>query len=291
VHAHDSVKGIRLAFFMNLGFALLEIGGGIWTNSLAIVSDAVHDLGDSVALGLAWYLERYSRRGQDSRFTFGYRRFSLLGALISTIILIGGSFFILTEAIPRLFRPEPTNAQGMILFAVLGIAANGIAALRMRRDKALNSRVVMLHLLEDVLGWVAVLVVSVILLFVDIHILDPLLSIVVTLYVLYNVIKNVKETLSLFLQGAPAHVDVEALETLILSIEGVEAVHHTHVWSLDGEHHILSTHVVVDEETSRQQAQAIKEQIRTASDDVDCEHATIEIEYGPGQCRLAEMRH
>ena len=290
-HAHDSEKGIRLAFFMNLSFALLEIVGGIWTNSLAIVSDAVHDLGDSVALGLAWYLERYSRRGQDSRFTYGYRRFSLLGALISTIIQIGGSFFILTEAIPRLINPEPSNAQGMILFAVLGVAANGIAALRLRKNKALNSRVVMLHLLEDVFGWVAVLVVSIILLFAEIQILDPLLSILITLYVLYNVIKSVKETLSLFLQGAPPHVDVKALEALVLAIEGVEAVHHTHVWSLDGEHHILSTHVVVQEATSKERAIEIKDQIRAASDDIDCEHATIEIEYGAGQCRLAEMPH
>jgi cobalt-zinc-cadmium efflux system protein len=277
---------------MNLGFALLEIAGGIWTNSLAIISDAVHDLGDSVALGLAWYLERYSQRGQDRRFSYGYRRFSLLGALISTIILIGGSFFILTEAIPRLLNPEHSNAQGMIAFAVLGIAANGIAALRLRRNKALNSRVVMLHLMEDVLGWVAVLVVSVILLFADIHILDPLLSIAITVWVLYNVIGNVKETLSLFLQGVPRHIDIEALEAVVLSIDGVEAVHHTHVWSLDGEHHILSTHVVVDEETSKEQAIAIKDRVRAASDEIDCEHSTIEIEYGAaGQCRLANMPH
>jgi cobalt-zinc-cadmium efflux system protein len=245
-----------------------------------------------VALGLAWYLERLSQRGQDRRYSYGYRRFSLLGALISTIILIGGSFFILTEAIPRLLNPEHSNAQGMIAFAVLGIAANGIAALRLRRNKALNSRVVMLHLMEDVLGWVAVLVVSVILLFADIHILDPLLSIAITLWVLYNVIGNVKETLSLFLQGVPRHIDIEALEAVVLSLEGVEAVHHTHVWSLDGEHHILSTHVVVDEGTSKEQAIAIKDRVRAASDDIDCEHSTIEIEYGTaGQCRLADMPH
>ncbi|MFH2055081.1 MAG: cation diffusion facilitator family transporter, partial [bacterium] len=176
-HVHSGLKNLRLAFFLNFGFAILEIGGGLWTNSVAILSDAVHDLGDSLAIASAWFLEKRSQRGGDQKYSYGYRRFSVLGAAINAVVLLVGSFFVLSEAISRLFQPEQSLAEGMIAFAVVGILVNGVAVLRLRGQTSLNASMVAWHLLEDVLGWTAVLVVGVTLLFTDIPILDPILSI------------------------------------------------------------------------------------------------------------------
>ena len=286
-HIHDTSSSIKVAFFLNLSFTILEIFGGFWTNSLAILSDAVHDLGDSLSLGLAWYLERVASKEGDHIYSYGYRRFSLLGALINTLVLIAGSLFVLSEAIPRLLNPEPSNAQGMILFAVTGILVNGTAVLRLRKGKSLNAQVVAWHLLEDVLGWVAVLVVSIILLVWEINILDPILSILITLYVLYNVIRNLRKTLRLFLQSVPDNLELAAIESRIRQVENVLDTHHTHIWSLDGQHHVLTTHVVVEESASKEQMLCIKEDIRQLILELDISHVTVEIEFGDANCIMA----
>jgi cobalt-zinc-cadmium efflux system protein len=285
---HEQTADIRLAFFLNLAFTVLEIVGGLWTNSLAILSDAIHDFGDSISLGLAWYLGRYSERAKDEKYSYGYRRFSLLGALINTVVLIAGSLFVLMEAVPRLLEPEHSNAQGMAVFAVVGIVVNGIAAYRLKGGATLNEQVVAWHLLEDVLGWIAVLIVAITLLFADIHILDPILSILITLYVLYNVLRKIKRTLALFLQAVPEGIDVAAINRRIRGIEQVQFTHHTHVWSLDGEHHVLTTHVGVDECASREDVAAVKGEIRRLGEELGFSHVTIEIEYGDEGCKMAQ---
>jgi cobalt-zinc-cadmium efflux system protein len=286
-HSHNTSINIRAAFFLNLGFTILEIIGGLWTNSLAILSDAVHDLGDSLSLGLAWFLDRYSKRDPDRRFSYGYRRFSLLGALINTVILVVGSFLVLSRAVPRLIEPEPSDARGMILFAVVGIVINGAAVLRLRGSKSLNARVVAWHLLEDVLGWVAVLIVAIVLLFTDAYILDPILSILIAGYVLYNVVKNMRATLALFLQGVPDHIDIDVIEGEMAAVENVKSTHHTHIWSLDGEHHVLTTHLVVDESTTREQILCVKEDVKNLLRKYEFSHLTVEIEYGEADCAMA----
>lgn len=286
-HSHSYGDNLKLAFFLNLAFTILEIVGGLWTNSLAILSDSLHDLGDSLSLGLAWYLERYSRRGEDSSYTYGYRRFSLVGALLNTIILLVGSIFIVSEAIPRLFAPEHSNAQGMALLAVVGILVNGLAVLRLRGDKGFNARIVAWHLLEDVLGWVAVLAVSIVLYFSDIHILDPLLSILIALYILYNVARNLKKTMALFLQAVPEDMNPDAIGRSIEDLPGVESTHHLHAWSLEGESHVLTMHVVVDEGAQQRQVIGLRKKIRALLKGEDLEHVTIEIEYGPNDCMVA----
>ncbi|MCB0176301.1 MAG: cation transporter [Anaerolineae bacterium] len=291
-HAHSS-SNIKVAFFLNLGFTLLEIVGGVLTNSVAILSDAVHDLGDSLSLGLAWYLAGYSEKGQTNRYSYGYRRFSLLGAFINAVVLVVGSLYILSEAIPRLINPEQSSAPGMIIFALIGIAVNGAAVLRLRNDQTMNAQVVTWHLLEDVLGWVAVLAVGVTLLFVDIPILDPILSILITLYVLYNVIRNLWKTVELFLQATPDNIDLTDIIQKLEAVPGVQSSHHTHLWSLDGEHHVLTTHLVVDQHTSRDEVMRIKAATKDVVNDLNLEHLTIEIEYEDEDCsvRAASQEH
>ena len=278
-HTHTHTDNIRAAFFLNLGFTLFEIVGGIYTNSLAILSDALHDLGDSFTLGVSWYLEKHSHKGSDDRYSYGYRRFSLLAALISTVILITGSLFILSEAIPRLTNPQPSNAAGMALLAVVGIAVNGMAALRVRGSQSLNAQLVAWHLLEDVLGWIAVLIVSISLQFTDLYILDPLLSILISIYVLYNVIRSLRKTMALFLQAVPDAIDLPEVEHTLLAIPQVQSVHHTHIWSLDGEHHVLTAHLVVDPEASKEDLIRIKHAAAGIAGGMSLEHATIELEF------------
>jgi cobalt-zinc-cadmium efflux system protein len=280
-HAHENTHtdNIRVAFFLNLGFTLFEIVGGVYTNSLAILSDALHDLGDSFSLGMSWYLEKHSHKESDARYSYGYRRLSLLAALINTVILIVGSLFILSEAIPRLFNPEHSNAAGMAFLAVVGIAVNGLAVLRVRRGHSLNAQVVAWHLFEDVLGWIAVLIVSISLMFTDIHILDPLLSILISLYVLYNVTRSLRKTIALFLQAVPDAIDLPEVEHALLDIPQVCSVHHTHVWSLDGEHHVLTTHLVVEPNATKDEMIRIKQAAAGVAAGMSFEHATIELEF------------
>ena len=285
-HSHTSslVGSIKTAFFLNLGFTILEIFGGLWTNSVAILADAIHDLGDSLSLGTAWYLEKQSGRKSDRAYSFGYRRFSVLGALINATVLMAGSLFVLSETIPRLMRPEHSNAQGMLVFAIFGIAINGVAVFRLKGRSSLNVSVVAWHLLEDVFGWTAVLIVAIVLLFTDLHILDPILSIIVTLYVLYNVLRNLRKSLRVFLQAVPEGLDIYHIEKHIKSIKGVNDVHRTHVWSLDGERHIFTTHVVLNASFDLKNVPYIKKKIRETIKELGIQHTTVEIEYAEEGC-------
>lgn len=285
-HSHGD-HDLRAAFFLNLIFTIFEISGGLWTNSLAIFSNALHDLGDTFSLGFSWYLEKYSRKEKDRFFSYGYQRFSLLAALINTMILVGGSFFIVSEVIPRLIRPEHSRVQGMLIFAVAGILVNSLAALRLKGGKTFVARVVIWHFLEDVLGWVAVLVVGITLLFKDIPVLDPVLSILIAAYVLYNVIKNLKRTLSLFLQAVPENIDIDEVENRLRIIENVKSV-HPQVWSLDGIHHVLTTHIVVDGKATKDDVWQTKCAIKSLTDKMDFTHSTVEMEYEGEACRMEQ---
>jgi cobalt-zinc-cadmium efflux system protein len=287
-HSHSTGQNIKVALFLNLGFTIFEIIGGLLTNSVAILSDALHDFGDSVSLGLAWLLERFSERDSDNTFSYGYERFSAVGALINAVILIVGSVFILSAAIPRLADPQESSAPGMILVSIIGIGVNGAAVLRLKGDRSLNARMVAWHLLEDVLGWIAILVVGIVLVFFDIPALDPALSIILTAYVLVNVFRNLKETLAVFLQATPRGVDLEAVKGKFLGLDGVQSVHHVHVWSLDGDHHVLTAHLVVDDGATKDDVMAIKCEAKLAVGDIHLEHITIEVEFETEDCVMRD---
>ncbi|MEJ8757104.1 cation diffusion facilitator family transporter [Pontibacter sp. H259] len=283
-HHHHGSSNIKVAFFLNLGFTILEFVGGFWINSVAVMSDALHDLGDSLSLGLAWYFEKLSKKGSDRNFSYGYKRFSLLGAVVNSVILLVGSFIILSEAIPRIWNPEPVNATGMIGFAILGILVNGAAVLRLKSDDSINERVVRLHLLEDVLGWIAVLVGGIILYFFDWPILDPLLSVGITLFVLYNVVKNLRQSLKILLQGTPAHINTEEIQERILKLPEVESLHDLHIWTMDGTYHVLTLHAVVKQNITLEQTESIKRRIRELMADLSVHHVTVELEVPGYMC-------
>ena len=291
-HAHDhshighhhSTKNVSFAFFVNLLFTIIEIFGGLYTNSVAILSDALHDLGDSFSLGLAWYLQKYSTKKRDDLYSYGYKRFSVLGALINSVILIIGSIFICIEAIKRISSPEAVDAKGMIFFGVLGIIFNGIAYYKLHDSHNLNEKIVSLHLLEDVLGWVAVLIGSIIIYFFDLPIIDPILSISISLFILYNVFKNLNKSISIIMQGIPPHLKLGTLEKEITKNNNIESVHDMRVWSLDGNYNVMTVHVVLTQPQNLVKLHEIKCDIKERLKDLAIQHVTIEFETSDEFC-------
>lgn len=277
---NNPANNIKVAFFLNLFFTIIEFIGGFLTNSVAILSGALHGLGDSFSLGLAWFLEKFSSRKRTDQFSYGYKRFSLLGAFINAIILFVGSLFILRETIPRLINPETSNAHGMLLLAIFGVVFNGIAFYKTAKGKTMNERVISLHLFKDVMGWVAVFIVSIVIIFTQINILDLILSILITLYILWGVLKNLKAIALLFLQATPKNLNTKTIDKELTKNSFIYGVHDTHVWSLDGEKHILSTHVIINKNSSKKDIEKIKYKLKQRLKDIGIEHTTLEIEFG-----------
>ncbi|MCB9746748.1 MAG: cation transporter [Alphaproteobacteria bacterium] len=275
-HEHgDAGRNLGLAFALNVSFTLIELVGAWYTSSTAIAADALHDLGDSLSLAFAWGMQGLSKSRPTQTYSYGFKRLSLVGALVNAVVLLAGGLVVLTESIPRLQDPGQPDAKGMLALAVLGVLVNGAAVLRVRHGSSLNERVVTWHLLEDVLGWVAVLIVSVVMLFADLPVLDPLLSVLITAWIAFNAARNLKKTVDVFLQAVPEDVDVERLHEEVLAVEGVLALRHVHVWSLEGEHHVLTGHLVVDCE-DLDAASALREQVRRRLQDLGIDHVTLE---------------
>lgn len=291
MHSHAATGNIAVAFFVNLGFAVIELVGGLWTNSIAILSDAFHDFGDSLSLAVAWRLQKVSERPSDSRYSYGYKRFSLLGALFISTVLLVGSIFIIKECVGRIMAPQEPNAEGMLWLAIFGVVVNGFAALRLKKGGSISERAVMLHMMEDVLGWIAVLVVSIVMLFVHVPILDPLLSIGISCWVLYNVYRNLKVTFRVLLQHTPSDIDSEKLERELVALPEVQSIHDLHLWSLDGEHNISTLHVVVASALSCDDQIRLKTEIRDICAENGIEHATIEFETAGEDCGLTHCSH
>jgi cobalt-zinc-cadmium efflux system protein len=290
-HSHGLESGssasnrIGWAFFLNVAFTIIEFVGGWLTNSTAIMADAVHDLGDSLSIGTAWVLNKFSNKEANNTFSYGYKRFSLLGALINGLVLTVGSVWILFEAVPRLAAPEMPHAEGMLLLSIFGMAVNGFAAYKLSEGESLNERVLNWHLLEDVLGWVAVFIVSIVLIFKPWPILDPILSIGFTLFILFNVVRNLKETILLFLQATPDDKQVSEVRNVLLSKSEVSELHHFHIWSLDGEHSVMTVHLVLKEGVDVAQMKELKYQLQKELAKFEFVHTTIELEFADEECR------
>lgn len=284
-HGGSGVVGrMKWALVLNLCFAIIELVGGILTNSVAILSDALHDFGDAIAMLTAILLEKFSHKQSDNQFSYGYRRFSTLGAVITGFILIVGSVIIVIEAVPRLITPQQPHADGMIWLALLGVAVNGYAAYRVSKGGSLNERMLMWHMIEDVLGWVLVLAGAITMKFFDIPQLDAGLAIVLALWILFNVFRNLQDAFKVFLMATPSATSVTEVEDEIKSLPEVEEVHHAHLWSLDGENHIFTAHVVLQATLTSMEVQAIKEKIKKLTREYGIVEATIETELAGMTC-------
>ena len=274
-----SQKKILIAFLLNLIFSIFEFFGGVITGSVAIVSDAIHDTGDALSIGLAYFLERKSAKKPDENFTYGYVRYSVIGGAINTIILILGSLIVIYNSAVRLIHPVQINYEGMIAVAIIGFLVNSVAAYFTHGGTSINQHAINLHMLEDVLGWCVVLIGALIMRFTDISIIDPLMSIGVAIFILINAVKNFKTALSVFLEKTPNGINIAELKQHILSIVGITDVHHIHVWSMDGYKNYATMHIVTDCEHS-----TIKERVRKELREHGISHVTIETEHPDDTC-------
>jgi cobalt-zinc-cadmium efflux system protein len=280
----ENSKNILIAFSLNLFFTFVEIIGGFLTNSTAILSNAIHDFGDCISLGLAWYFQKISTKGSNEIYSYGYKRFSLLGAIINGIILATGSVLILTVAIPRILNPETMKTSGMILFAIIGVLVNGVAVFRLKKGNSINEKVVSLHLLEDVLGWLAVLIGSIVMFFIKLPVLDPIMSIIIALFVLYNAFKNLRQSFHIIFQGIPTELNFGEITKQLEQLNGIEAVHDLHVWSVDGNYNVLTVHIVLSGSLEMDKNTELKKTIRDLLKEIGIQHATIEFETTNEQC-------
>ncbi len=283
-------RRILIAFILNLSFSLFEILGGFFTGSVAILSDSVHDLGDSLSIGLSFFLEKKSLKSPDESYTYGYRRYSVLGAAITDAILIIGSVFVIYKGISRIISPVEINSEGMLIFALFGFIANLIAAFFTRGGNSLNQKAVNLHMLEDVLGWVVVLIGSVVIRLAGLYIIDPIMSIGVALFILINAIKGFRQIGELFLEKTPEGIDIKEIKEHLLGIEGVKDIHHIHIRSLDGEVCYATLHAVTVGDTSK-----VKHSIKEELKEHGIAHSTVETESEGEECGekecIAEASH
>jgi len=286
---HHPNGALKIALFLNGGFAIIEFIGGILTNSTAILSDAIHDLGDAAAIGTAIYFEKISRKQRDKKYTYGYKRYSPLAALINTLILLVGSTVVLFQAVPRLLDPQPLNSSGMILLAIMGLIFNGIAVVRLKKEtSSVSKKAVLLHLLEDVLGWLAVLLGSIIIKFTGWTIVDPIMSLGITMFILFNVFKNLRSIFKIFMQSAPDGIDENDILRKLKNDPQVVGVHDVHLWTMDGSYHVATIHVVVRYGLSNDEQVSLKQNICKLMDDFDIDHVTIEVEFDTENCQKCD---
>ncbi len=271
---------IFIAFILNLIFSIFELLGGIITGSIAIMSDSIHDFGDATSIGTAFFLENLSEKKPNNKYTYGYARFSVLGALITTLILLISSVIVIYNAIFRIINPIEIDYNGMLIFAIVGLIVNLIATYFTHGGKSLNQKAVNLHMLEDVFGWLVVLIGSIIIKFTNLYIIDPILSIFVALFVVINAIKNLIEILQIFLIKTPKNIDIDEIVKHVKEIDGVIDAHHIHIWSIDGEINLATLHLVVKDYDSN-----IKEKVKEELSGHGISHTTIEMETETENCK------
>lgn len=287
-HSHDhsfgegrnAERNMLIVFFLNLFFSIAEFFFGTLFNSQAILSDAVHDLGDAMSIGLAYFFEKISNKGATHEYSYGYRRFSLLGAFVTSVVLLFGGVLIIINTIPKLFAPSAVNHTGVFWVAIGAIVINGISVLLMRQGASANERLLNIHLFEDLFGWILVLLMSIILNYTDWYILDPILSLGIAGWILYMTIPEFIRISKIFLQAVPDNIDLKQLRVDIEALDDIQVLSHFHIWSTDGDQHMMSLTVTTASDSEFVQ-EKIKQNIRRLVLQYDLSHITIEILYDP----------
>lgn len=271
---------ILIAFILNLFFSIFEFIGGIVTGSVSILSDAIHDVGDAVSIGISYLMEKISERPADKTYTYGYRRFSVLGGLITTLILLIGSVLMILSSINRIINPIDINYDGMIVLAVIGCIINFIAGKITHHGHSINQKAVSLHMLEDMFGWIIVLIGAVVMKFTNWYFIDPILSIVMSIFIGYHAIKTLIQITNVFLIKAPTNINIDIVKASLILLPGISDVHHIHVWTIDGETVLASMHIVVNEYNS-----GLKNIIKQTLQKRGIDHVTIEFETINEKCK------
>ena len=241
-----SSRNMTIAFLLNFSFAIIEFIFGLLFHSSSVLADAVHDTGDALAIGLSTLFEKISTRKEDRNYTLGYKRYSLLGALLTSVILLVGSTLVIVENIPKLLAPEKVNYDGMLVLGIAAIVVNTAASRVVSHGHSHNESILSLHFLEDILGWLAVVGVSIILRFTDWYFLDPLLSLVIAGFILSKALPKFWETIQIFLDHVPSDVDLTQLYQEIAVLENVRAITQLNVWTTDGLEKYAMLHICLE---------------------------------------------
>ena len=266
---------VWIAFFLNLSYAIVEfIAGGIFGSS-AVLADSVHDLGDAIAIGISALLETISNREEDRHYTLGYKRFSLLGALVTAVILITGSILVILENIAKIFHPQSVNDEGIFWLGIIAITINVLASLVIRKGQTKNESILSLHFLEDTLGWVTVILMGIVLRFTDWYILDPLLSLVISFFILSKALPRFWRTLKIFLDAVPEGVDIQKIKTDLAELDHVASINQLNLWTMDGLEKNAIVHVCLKE---MEHMETCKESIRIFLKDCGFQNITIEVD-------------
>ena len=266
---------VWLAFFLNLCFAVVEfIAGGIFGSS-AVLADSVHDLGDALAIGLSAFLETISNREEDNHYTLGYKRFSLLGAMVTAVILMTGSGMVILENMVKLFHPQPVNDEGLLWLGIIAISVNVLASLVIRKGQTKNESILSLHFLEDTLGWVAVILMAIVLRFTDWYILDPLLSLAISFFILSKAIPRFWSTLKIFLDAVPEGVDIKQVKNDLEQLDNVASINQLNLWTMDGLEKNAIVHVCLEHV---KHMEVCKESIRDLLKERGFQNVTIEVD-------------
>ena len=267
--------GVWLAFFLNLSYAIIEfIAGGVFSSS-AVLADSVHDLGDAIAIGVSAVLETISNREEDSHYTLGYKRFSLLGALVTAVILMTGCVLVILENITKLFHPQPVNDEGILWLGIIAVSINVLASLVVRKGKTKNESILSLHFLEDTLGWLAVILMAIVLRFTDWYILDPLLSLIISFFILSKAIPRFWSTLKIFLDAVPEGVDIKQVKSDLEQLDHVASINQLNLWTMDGLEKNAIVHVCLKKV---EHMEVCKEAIRAMLKDYGFQNITIEVD-------------
>ena len=266
---------VWVAFFLNLSYAIVEfIAGGIFGSS-AVLADSVHDLGDAIAIGISAFLETISNREEDSHYTLGYKRFSLLGAMVTAVILMTGSVLVILENIAKIFHPQSVNDEGIFWLGIIAITINVLASLVIRKGQTKNESILSLHFLEDTLGWVTVILMGIVLRFTDWYILDPLLSLVISFFILSKALPRFWRTLKIFLDAVPEGVDIQKIKTDLAELDHVASINQLNLWTMDGLEKNAIVHVCLKE---MEHMETCKESIRIFLKDCGFQNITIEVD-------------
>ena len=267
-------RNILIAFILNISFSLLEIIGGFITNSISILSGAVHDLADAASIGISYFFEKKSKHRPNYKYTYGYVRYSILAAFITTIILLCGSLLVIYNATNRLFNPIDINYDGMIIIALIGILFNIIAVHKTKGGHSLNQEAVNLHLLQDVLSWIVVLIGSILIKFTKINYIDSIMSFIISIYIIIHALKHLKIVLDLFLEKTPDNINIRKIKKQLLENKNIVSINHIHIWSMDGYNNYATLHAIINNDEVEQMEEYIKEYLKKEN----ISHATIEIE-------------
>lgn len=273
---------ILIAFVLNVFFSIFEFIGGMFCGSISILSDAIHDMGDALSIGLSYVMEKKSETKPDNKYTYGYRRYSVLGGLITTIILISGSLLVIINSIQRFISPTQIQYDQMIVIAIIGCIINFIAAKLTHSHHSINQKAVSLHMMEDMLGWISVLIGAMIMKFTKWSFIDPCISIIISIFIMYHAIKNIVIITNMFLIKAPSNINIEHIKHSLIILPGIKDVHHIHVWSLDEANVVATLHVVAEYNSG------MKKMIKQTLKKHGISHATIEFENFDEHCHDIE---